>query len=98
MITEKELREAIAECQSARNPTANTCMKLAAYYTILDHTVRNSYSYSYGPKYKSDTEFGSIVSVKSSSGVMSVMDDLMETLKIIEPQVYKNTLKRLKNL
>lgn len=34
MITEKDLQEAIAECQGQRNPNANTCIKLAAYYTI----------------------------------------------------------------
>lgn len=37
MITEKDLQEAIAECQGVRNPNANTCVKLAAFYTILDH-------------------------------------------------------------
>lgn len=35
MIAEKDLKAAIAECQGERNPTANTCIKLAAYYTIL---------------------------------------------------------------
>ena len=34
MITEKDLHEAIAECQGQRNPNANTCIKLAAFYTI----------------------------------------------------------------
>lgn len=34
MITENDLQEAIAECQGQRNPNANTCIKLAAYYTI----------------------------------------------------------------
>lgn len=37
MITEKDLQEAIAECQGERNPNANTCIKLAAFYTIRDH-------------------------------------------------------------
>lgn len=36
MITENDLREAIAECEGQRNPTANTCLKLAAFYTIRD--------------------------------------------------------------
>lgn len=36
MITEHDLREAIAECEGQRNPTASTCMKLAAFYTIRD--------------------------------------------------------------
>lgn len=37
MITERDLLEAIAECQGQRNPDAKTCMKLAAFYIILDH-------------------------------------------------------------
>ena len=36
MITEHDLKEAIAECEGQRSPTANTCLKLAAYYTIKD--------------------------------------------------------------
>lgn len=34
MITEKDLQEAIAECEGQRDPNANTCIKLAAFYTI----------------------------------------------------------------
>lgn len=34
MITRHDLEEAIAECQGERNPNANTCIKLAAFYTI----------------------------------------------------------------
>lgn len=34
MITEQDLQAAIAECIGARNPDANTCIKLAAFYTI----------------------------------------------------------------
>lgn len=37
MIREDDLREAIAEMQGQKNPNAQTCIKLAAYYTILDH-------------------------------------------------------------
>lgn len=36
MITEQDLAQAIAECQGERNPNANTCIKLAAFYTIRD--------------------------------------------------------------
>ena len=58
MITEQDLQEAIAECQGERNPNANTCIKLAAFYTIKEHLfpdqVKNSATeplpaYSYSP-------------------------------------------------
>ena len=41
MIREDDLREAIAEMQGQKNPNAQTCIKLAAYYTILDHITGN---------------------------------------------------------
>lgn len=37
MITEKDLQEAIAECQGVRNPNASTCIKLAAFLIIQEH-------------------------------------------------------------
>lgn len=37
MIRKEDLIEAITECKGVRNPTANTAIKLAAFYTILDH-------------------------------------------------------------
>jgi hypothetical protein len=37
MIRLEELREAIAECEGEREPKADTCIKLAAFYIIRDH-------------------------------------------------------------
>ena len=42
MITEQDLQEAIAECQGQKNPNANTCLKLAAYYTIRNELYGKS--------------------------------------------------------
>ena len=36
MIHEKDLQQAITECQAERNPNYHTCMKLAAYYYLYD--------------------------------------------------------------
>lgn len=56
MITERDLMEAIAECQGERNPNANTCIKLAAFYTIRNELfgkpeqverAEDAHSYSY---------------------------------------------------
>ena len=53
MITEKDLQEAIAECQGQRNPNANTCIKLAAYLTIQKEMFGTQEelipTYSYAP-------------------------------------------------
>ena len=42
MITEQDLQEAIAECEGQRNPNANTCLKLAAFYTIRNEMFSNA--------------------------------------------------------
>lgn len=33
----RAIAKAIAECEGERHPTANTCIKLAAFYTIKEH-------------------------------------------------------------
>ena len=41
MITERDLIEAIAECEGERDPTAYTCLKLAAFYYLRDRYSRD---------------------------------------------------------
>lgn len=63
MITESDLNSAIKECEGQRSPTANTALKLAAYYTIKNElypskkeepqTISSGYSYAAQPE--SDT-------------------------------------------
>lgn len=105
MITEKDLHEAIAECQGTRNPNANTCIKLAAYYTILDKlqgdpepTVTRGYSYDppegivgdYG-----DTEFLQTVAGMKEHDVMEIMDELMSTVLMMYPKLHAAVIRKL---
>ena len=108
MIKKEELLDAIAECQGQRNPNANTCIKLASYYTILDHIEDNkreepsvseipAYSFAAPPEvhYESDTEFGQRVSNMDINDVMTVMDELMTTLSVINPRLYNGVMNKL---
>lgn len=110
MINEKELKEAIAECQGDRNPNANTCIKLASYYTILDHIQEETkntggyigypeYSYAggetYASGYSSDSEFSKVTQGMDSYDVMEVMDELMDTLMVINPRLYASVIRKL---
>lgn len=108
MITEDKLYEAIAECQGQRNPNANTCLKLASYYTILEHLKGEkqmpmpiySYATAQEPKesfidYISDTDFGKAVNGKSTEEVMKTMDELMSTLQAMIPRLYEGVMTRL---
>lgn len=107
MITEEELQEAIAECQGQRDPNANTCIKLASFYTILDHMSKDSseqppqtvYSFANDTKdiieYQSGTEFSDAICGRNVDDIMSIMDELMSTLSVINPPLYKNVMRRV---
>ena len=112
MIKEQDLLEAIAECQGERNPNANTCIKLAAYYTILNNMKTDEpreeqaqasyagYSYDEQPAeqtviYTSESDFGKTLPKLDQLEAMRVVDELMETLRIIHPRLYEATMRNL---
>lgn len=96
MIREHELLEAIAECQGQKNPNSSTCLKLASYYTILDHMkVEEKPTYSYAePMYDSGTEFSNAIQGMSTYEVMEIMDELMTTLSIVNPRLYAGVMRK----
>lgn len=106
MITEKDLQEAIAECEGERNPNSNTCIKLAAFYTIRDHLFPNEeagseptmYSYAEPPiGYNSDSEFGKLVYGMEWETVLPVIDELMDTLHVMMPRLYDGVMRKLRD-
>lgn len=113
MITVDDLKAAIAECEGERNPNANTCVKLAAYYTILnnlypetDKIEMPSYSASPAPvspiketvDYYSETEFAAAIEGKNTASVWAVVDELMSVLQAIKPGLYEGVLRKLREI
>lgn len=102
MITEHDLESAIAECRGARNPNASTCIKLAAYYILMDHLypdepdVMTGYSHAPGPVYDSGSEFSEAVSRISAQDAFSVMDELMDALRVLNPRLYDSAMQKLR--
>ena len=86
MITEHDLQEAIAECEGQRNPTANTCIKLAAFYTIKQHmfpdteVAPDKQVYSYEPAPVSTNENKGYVSYDGDSEFARAIKDLPNEL------------------
>ena len=111
MITRQDLMEAIAECQGTRSPNSSTAVKLAAFYTILDHMEDPSdarpvdpdppagYSFA-GPSaptvdYTGNSEFAQAISGKPQEDIWPVLDELMSTLKIINERLYNSVMRKL---
>lgn len=107
MITEQDLLEAIAECQGRRHPDAATCIKLAAFYTILEHIKGESPSYSFAPSpqneqdvgdeigFYGETDFLLAIKGKRLSDVIDIMDELMTALAVLNPKLYDSVLRRI---
>ena len=107
MIYEKDLREAIAECQGKRNPDANTCIKLAAYFTILQnmypeqktepafYQMASGINPAQAIEYDSGTEFAKAVNGRAPSEIIPVIDELMTTLQVLHPRLYDGVLNKL---
>ena len=110
MITEKDLQEAIAECKGQRNPNANTCIKLAAFYIIKEHLypdkeivedlLSKNYSYSMPPDHSlieldSDSEFAQVVNGRTVDEIMPIMNEAMDALKVLNPNFYASIIRKI---
>lgn len=106
MIKKQELLDAIAECQGERNPNANTCIKLAAYYTIKNQMYPEEeqieqpvYSFATPPgqiDYNSGSEFSEVIQGMDVTELIDVIDELMDTIHVLAPKLYNATIERLK--
>ena len=103
MIKKEDLLEAIAECQGQKNPNANTCIKLAAYYTILnnmDCDMANDASYSFaqdpiGVGHIGDSDFLNKIEGKDVEEVLRIVDELMTTLQVVNPRLYDGMMRKI---
>ena len=78
---------------------------IAAFYTIKDKLYERKeetagrYSYDVPPEgtimYDSDSDFAKAINNKSIYEILPVLDELMETLKYINPRLYSGILDKL---
>ena len=105
MITEKELMDAIRECES-EPITPNKVSKLADFYIIYEHLFGQPVdtAYSYAPQAEKviytdgGNEFLQAVNGKDTERVMAIIDELMEAVKILQPRMYDGVICRLSEI
>lgn len=102
MITLDDLDAAIAECQGQRNPNANTCIKLAAYYIIKREMLPEIPQYSFASElaekeieYDSGTEFSDTIKGMSYKKVLPILDEAMTALRVVNPRLYASIIRKL---
>lgn len=99
MLTQREVLNAIAECEKNPRDYAD-CQKLATFYTILDHmtaeptqTVTENVIGEYG-----DSEFLQSVAGLNSSAIWSVLDELASTVQVLNPNLYAGVMRKIRDL
>ena len=108
MITEQDLKEAIAECQGVRHPDANTCIKLAAFLTIQKEMFGSPqepqrYSFASAPteqvetviEYESDTDFSKAVHGREAWEIWEIVDEAISAIQVLNPQLYKSIMRKI---
>ena len=97
MVTERELYEAIRECESAP-PSYQNCEKLAVFYTVYDKLFANSSKKTAKSTYiqpVSDSEFMRLIVGKDWTSLLAILDELMDSVKILQPRLYDAVMRKL---
>ena len=103
MLSRNELVDAIEELETAPL-TFQNCQKLATFYSLYDHlygvrpepvaeTICQSVIGEYG-----DSDFLQSVSGLPADKVFPLLDELMESVRLLQPRLYDATLTELKDM
>ena len=104
MITQNDLEEAIAGCIGEKNPDTNTCLKLSSFLIIKDHLYPEpkAEDFSYAPAvseayvdYDGKSEFMQKVEGRPAKEVWDIIDELMDTLVVVNPRLYESVMRKL---
>lgn len=103
MISKGELLSAIDELEDSA-PTFQNCQKMATFYTLLNAMYRSSEDQ---PRIETqreeiignhgDSEFLSLIEGMDSRDAWFLIDELMETIKILQPKLYDSVIRRLRD-
>lgn len=98
MISLEQINGEIAALEAER-PTYVSMDKLALLYTVRDHMVLDSekkaVTVSATIPHFSDTEFGKLIEGMEQEKIWPIMDELMVTVKAIQPSLYKGVIDKI---
>lgn len=105
MIKRQEIENAIETYENSPNQNIDTCVKLAALYTIYNELFTRSETQPKSAietvkiiETDESTEFLQLINGKNFDSVMSVINELMETLMVINRKGYDGIIRKLKNI
>lgn len=101
MIKKQELENAISQLEQLP-PTLSNCEKLATYYTIYDHNYgeqpQTIFSSNSNVDIYGDNPIVQAVNGKDQVKVWDVIQELMEAIQVLAPNLYEATIEKLNNI
>lgn len=107
MLDEKEIDSEISRLEYIESSYSNYS-KLADLYIIRDRMTKNCMpnevyeaEYSYSPPEDTvinsygDSEFMQMISGKKSADILKIIDELMDTLKVVNQKAYRSILMKI---
>ncbi|MDE7398989.1 MAG: hypothetical protein K2N06_05610 [Oscillospiraceae bacterium] len=101
MFTERELCDAIAECENAPSSLQN-CQKLAVFYSLYDRLFaekpeieQKTAKSEVLPISSSNSEFLQAIAGRNWDSLLIILDELMDTVKILQPRLYAAVMQKL---
>lgn len=102
MLSKGELLTAIDELEDSP-PTFQNCQKMATFYTLLNSMYRSSEDQ---PRIETqreeviadhgDSDFLRLIAGMESREAWLLVDELMETIQILQPKLYSSVIRRLR--
>ena len=97
MISKTELESAIRSYEDAQNSYSN-CEKLATFYILYDHMYGARPIGEVAVEYTGKSDFANIVHGKDPESVWAVMDELMDALSVLNPNLYRGTIEKIQEM
>ena len=104
MFSKNELLDAIDELESAPS-TFQNAEKLATFYTLYDHLYVRKEPATYVESVEEvtidrygDSTLFQVIEGQNAESVWLIMDELLESVKVLQPKLYQATIDRLKEL
>lgn len=97
MISKEEIDRTILELEQ-KDTTFATCERLAWLYIVRDHITGQQQAQPQPLDVSGSSEFLQVVDGRNSVEVWMILDDLMDTVKTLTPNVYNEVIRRISNL
>lgn len=97
MIDLDEINRTILMLEDKDTTYAN-CEKLADLYIVRDHVTGQQAKQPQPLDVSGDSEFLQAVDGKDSMAAWAIMDDLMDTLRVVNPKAYASVLRKFETL